>query len=143
MNGAIRRMSSLFLYGTLLDPRLFVRLAGCRPPRQAMAATLHDHRRVALRGTPYPTLLRGEGSVRGILLPRLAPAPLARLAAYEGASYTLMPVRVATARGPRRALAWIAPCWRADTRAAWAPRAKVSNLRPRGAIRLRDSGDPA
>jgi hypothetical protein len=136
-------MSSLFLYGTLLDPLVFVRLAGWCPPRLALRATLNDHRRVTLRGTPYPTLLRGSGEVRGILLPRLAPAAFARFAAYEGASYAPVPVRVATPRGPRRARAWIAPRWRADARTAWAPRANVRNLVARGALRLWSMGDSA
>jgi len=72
---------------------------------------------VVLRGTPYPTLRRGEGAVEGLLLPRLAPAALARLSAYEGASYALVPVRVATPRSPRRGRAWIAARWRAEMRA--------------------------
>jgi hypothetical protein len=71
---------------------------------------------VRLRGTPYPTLRRGEGAVEGLLLPRLAPAAFARLAAYEGASYALVPVRVATRRGMRRGRAWIAAAWRAGMR---------------------------
>jgi gamma-glutamylcyclotransferase (GGCT)/AIG2-like uncharacterized protein YtfP len=118
-------MLPLFLYGTLLDPRVFARWAG-RRPRCALAAMLPRHRRVALRGTPYPTLVQGDGTVAGILLPRLAPDALARLAAYEGASYSLAPVRVTTRRGPRRARAWIAPRWRSDPRAAWPPRANVT-----------------
>jgi hypothetical protein len=72
---------------------------------------------VVLRGTPYPTLRRGDGAVEGLLLPRLAPAALARLAAYEGASYALVPVRVATPRGLRRGRAWIAARWRAGVQA--------------------------
>lgn len=70
-----------------------------------------------LRGTPYPTLRRGDGVVEGLLLPRLAPAALARLAAYEGASYALVPIRVATPRGLRRGRAWISARWRAGTQA--------------------------
>jgi hypothetical protein len=73
-----------------------------------------------LRGTPYPTLRRGEGVVKGLLLPRLATAALARLTAYDGASYALVPVRVATPRGMRHGRAWIAAPWRAGTQ-AWPP----------------------
>uniref|UniRef100_UPI0022EB5E15 gamma-glutamylcyclotransferase family protein n=1 Tax=Falsiroseomonas oryzae TaxID=2766473 RepID=UPI0022EB5E15 len=62
----------VFLYGTLLDPRVFARFAGRAPLRCALAAVLPGHRRVTLRGTPYPTLLRGAGEVHGLLLPRLA-----------------------------------------------------------------------
>ncbi|WP_372619439.1 gamma-glutamylcyclotransferase family protein [Falsiroseomonas sp.] len=115
----------IFLYGTLLDPRLFARFAGRAPLRRAMPARLPGFRRVRLRGTPYPTLMRGKGEVQGLLLPRLPPEALSRLAAYEGASYALLPVRVATPRGPRRARAWVAPRWRAECLASWAPHARM------------------
>jgi hypothetical protein len=103
----------VFIYGTLLAPRVFARFAGSAPLRRALPARLAGWRRVTLRGTPYPTLLRTPGEVAGLLLPRLAPAAFARLAAYEGASYALAPVLVATPRGRRRARAWVAPRWRA------------------------------
>jgi hypothetical protein len=111
----------VFVYGTLLDPAIFRRFAGRAPLRRALPARLIGWRRVLLRGTPYPTLVRGgkgaAGEVGGLLLPRLAPPSFARLAAYEGASYALVPVRVATPRGPRRARAWVAARWRAGDRA--------------------------
>jgi hypothetical protein len=99
----------IFVYGTLLDPRVFARFAGRGPLRRALKARLAGWQRVPLRGTPYPTLRRGAGEVAGLLLPRLSPAAMRRLAAYEGASYRLAPVRVLTVRGLRRARAWIAP----------------------------------
>jgi gamma-glutamylcyclotransferase (GGCT)/AIG2-like uncharacterized protein YtfP len=110
----------IFIYGTLLDPRIFARFAGRAPLRRALPARLAGWRRVGLRGTPYPTLARGPGEVAGLLLPRLAPAAFARLSAYEGACYALAPVRVATPRGARRARAWIAADWRATSR-NWDP----------------------
>lgn len=109
----------VFLYGTLLDPRIFARHARRVALRRAVAASLPGYRRVRLRGTPYPTLLRGAGEVRGLLLPRLAVADFDRLSAYEGRFYALVPVRVATRRGPRRARAWTAAGWRADASANW------------------------
>lgn len=112
----------VFVYGTLLDRRVFARFAGRAPLRRAVPAVLPGWWRVRLRGTPYPTLLRGVGEVRGLLLPRLPPAAFLRLAAYEGASYALVPVRVATRRGPRQARAWIAAAWRAQP-VPWVPRA--------------------
>jgi gamma-glutamylcyclotransferase (GGCT)/AIG2-like uncharacterized protein YtfP len=112
----------IFVYGTLLDPRVFARFAGRAPLHRALPARLPGFRRVALRGTPYPTLLRGAGEVAGLLLPRLAPAAMARLSAYEGASYALVPLCVATPRGPRRVRAWMAARWRADAARAWVPR---------------------
>lgn len=106
-------MSPIFLYGTLLDPALFARFAGRRPLRRAIPARTIGWRRTRLRGSPYPTLRRGEGEVPGLLLPVIPPPGLARLSAYEGASYRLVPLRVVTRFGPRRARAWLAPAWRA------------------------------
>jgi gamma-glutamylcyclotransferase (GGCT)/AIG2-like uncharacterized protein YtfP len=109
----------VFLYGTLLDPRIFARHARRAALRRALAASLPGYRRVRLRGTPYPTLLRGTGEVRGLLLPRLAAADFDRLFAYEGPFYALVPVRVTTRRGPRRTRAWVAARWRAEAGANW------------------------
>jgi gamma-glutamylcyclotransferase (GGCT)/AIG2-like uncharacterized protein YtfP len=110
----------LFLYGTLLDPGVLARMAGEQAlARRMRPARLAGWRRVFLRGTPYPTLLRDPASaVEGAVL-RAGDAALARLAAYEGSAYALMPVTVATARGAVRARAWIAPPWRADPARPW------------------------
>ena len=109
----------VFLYGTLLDRRLFRRMAGsARPFRRGMHARAEGVRRVALRGTPYPTLVPGEGAVAGRLVP-LPAAPLTRLRAYEGSSYRLVPLRVVTARGLRRVRAWAAARWRAAVGHVW------------------------
>jgi Gamma-glutamyl cyclotransferase, AIG2-like len=72
--------------------------------------------RVALAGTPYPTLRRRfRGQVGGAVL--TAPAgTLARLQAYEGPRYRLMPVVVRTGRGNIRAHAWIATAGACRTR---------------------------
>ncbi len=100
----------LFLYGTLLDRRVLTRVSG--DPllwRRLVPAILADHRRVLLRGTPYPTLVPAPGErVEGAVL-ETGPQALSRLAAYEGPPYRLVPLRVQTARGPRTARAWIAP----------------------------------
>lgn len=75
----------VFLYGTLLDPRVVRCHAGTiRPWQRALPARLDGFRRVVLRGTPYPTLVPGPGQVRGLLV-TLPPGPFARLATYEGA----------------------------------------------------------
>ena len=105
----------LFLYGTLLRPAVLRRFGG--QPRRLRPARAEGWLRVGLRGTPYPTLLRGAGTVAGALL-RVPPAVLARLHAYEGPPYRLVPLRVAGAPGPCWARAWVAPPWRA-ARQAW------------------------
>jgi gamma-glutamylcyclotransferase (GGCT)/AIG2-like uncharacterized protein YtfP len=104
----------LFLYGTLLDPRVLVRVTGERRlTRRLRPARLVGYARVALRGTPYPTLIGCAGAHTNGALLRVGGTALARLMAYEGAAYRLCPVRVLTAQGPCRAWAWIAPRWRA------------------------------
>jgi gamma-glutamylcyclotransferase (GGCT)/AIG2-like uncharacterized protein YtfP len=107
----------LFVYGTLLDTSRLARFAG----RSVVPcpAELGGWRRVALRGTPYPTLRRGRGAVTGGLIIADA-ALLRRLSIYEGSRYRLVSVaaraiRDDTAR-PVRAFAWIA---RGATRRAW------------------------
>ena len=112
----------LFLYGTLLDPGVLARMSGDPAlPRRMAPARLAGWRRVHLRGTPYPTLVQQAGAaVEGAVL-RVGDAALARLSAYEGSAYVLTPLTVATARGPVRARAWIAPAWRADAARPWPP----------------------
>lgn len=97
----------VFLYGTLLDPAILAARAGHHGLR-GVPAILPGWRRVALRGQPYPTLLRARcHSVHGLVV-TLAGAPLRRLHAYEGAAYRLRPVRLRLPRGRLDALAWIA-----------------------------------
>jgi hypothetical protein len=112
----------LFLYGTLLDPAVLERMAGLPGlARRLRPALLPGWERVALRGTPYPSLRRRPGALTPGAVLRPGPAALANLAAYEGAAYRLVPVRVARLRrgaagplaSPLWARAWVAPRWRA------------------------------
>ena len=115
-------MTLLFLYGTLLDPRVLAAQAGkAGIVRRLGPARLEGWQRVALRGTPYPTLIPAPGAVTEGAVLRVGPAALARLAAYEGPPYRLVPVRVMTAAGPRRAQAWVGPAWRAAAACPWHP----------------------
>lgn len=110
----------LFLYGTLLDPEVLARMSG-EPslPRAMRAARLEGWRRVFLRGTPYPTLIEDAASVVEGAVVRAGPAAVARLSDYEGSAYAMVPLTVATDRGPLRARAWIAPAWRAEADRPW------------------------
>jgi gamma-glutamylcyclotransferase (GGCT)/AIG2-like uncharacterized protein YtfP len=98
----------LFLYGTLLDPRVLARQSG-EPglARRLRPARLGGYARAGLRGTLYPTLVPRPGAwTRGAVL-RAGPAARRRLAEYEGPQYRLVPVRVETRRGPvRRGPGW-------------------------------------
>ena len=110
----------LFVYGTLLDPAVLARMSGERVlARRLRPAWIEGWRRVFLRGTPYPTLLADPGGrVQGAVL-RVGAGAFARLSAYEGSAYALVPLAVGTPRGPLRARAWIAPAWRADAAQPW------------------------
>ncbi len=96
----------LFVYGTLLDRTRLAGLIGRAPT--PVPARLAGWRRVALPGGAYPTLRRARGHVDGAVIDVGATA-LARLGAYEGPLYRLVPVTVRTGRGPVSASAWIAP----------------------------------
>jgi len=104
----------LFLYGTLLDPIVLARMSGERAlARRLRPARLAGYARVRLRGTPYPTLVARAGAATEGAVLRIGAAAFRRLSDYEGPQYRLVPVRVATARGPVSARAWLAPRWRA------------------------------
>lgn len=110
----------LFLYGSLLDPAVLGRVAGLKGLAQKLVpARAAGWRRVFLRATPYPTLVKDDRSVVDGALFRVSPAVLARLSAYEGSDYALVPVMAVTARSAVRARAWIAPPWRADPSRDW------------------------
>lgn len=118
----------LFVFGTLLDPKVRARVLG-RPERarDTAPALLGGCDRVWARGRRYPVLVRDpESAVDGLLLSRLSARARARLAAYEGAEYRLARVRVAAlADGAKRvwARAFMARAL-GTTRRPWMPIAR-------------------
>jgi gamma-glutamylcyclotransferase (GGCT)/AIG2-like uncharacterized protein YtfP len=110
----------LFVYGTLIDPRVLRRVTQqAALTRRALPAAAMDWRLVVLRGTPYPTLVPLPGArTEGILL---CPSwsVLARITTYEDPPYRLHPVAVIAPKGALRARAFIAPEWLADPARAW------------------------
>jgi len=110
----------VFLYGSLMDPAVFARVAGTAAAlAAARPALLEGWRRVALRGTPFPTLVTApEEAVDGLVV-ALRPALLPALHAYEGALYRFLPVRVLSDGRRLAARAWIARPDRADPRHPW------------------------
>ncbi len=103
----------LFIYGTLLDPARLSRFAGRAVP--LLPARLAGWRRVRLRGTPYPTLVRARGGVEGAVI-EVGAAALRRLRAYEGPRYRERVVSVRTARRRVAATVWLGD---AGMRLAW------------------------
>jgi gamma-glutamylcyclotransferase (GGCT)/AIG2-like uncharacterized protein YtfP len=108
----------VFVYGTLCDSAVFARVARARRPLLlARPAVLRGFRRVALRGTPYPTLLRAPGAAVAGKLLRVTPAQLARLHRYEGRAYRFRAVLARRFSTVFRAHAWIAA--NADPATPW------------------------
>ena len=110
------RPMRVFAYGTLRDPAVFRRVAGSDAPlARALPAILPGFRRVTLRGTPYPTLLREAGAETDGLMLTVGPAMLRRLHAYEGPAYRFRRVHVTVGSVRVPAHAWIAPDADAET----------------------------
>lgn len=98
-----------FLYGSLRDATILARRAGTPGiAARAIPAILPGWRRVARVADPWPTLRRDRGGRVGGTLLAMSAVARARLGAYEGPAYRLRRVIVATGRGGRAALAWIA-----------------------------------
>ena len=107
----------VFLYGTLMDPEVAQRVCGeDRFVRAARPALLPGWRKVALRGTPFPTLVRDDATATHGLLAEIPPRLLTRLHAYEGSAYRFLPMRVLCDGRRLAARAWIAHPRRADPR---------------------------
>jgi len=107
----------LFLYGTLLHPATLAARSGDPSlPKRCASAALPGWRRVALAHARWPTLRRDRTSVVAGAVVDASAAAAARLAAYEGNRYRLMPVVVTTAKGETPARTFIAP---GGTRRPW------------------------
>ncbi|MGR8946793.1 MAG: gamma-glutamylcyclotransferase family protein [Gammaproteobacteria bacterium] len=80
-------MSNLFVYGTLMEPRVFEAVTGFSVSMHM--ATLNGYRRFAFSGECYPGIVPGEDSdsVNGALIFDLSPATWQRLDDYEGRMY--------------------------------------------------------
>jgi len=80
----------LFLYGTLLDPRILASRSGDPAlPQRCRHAVLRGWRRVTLARTRLPTLRHCANATTAGKVVVAGAAALRRLAAYEGAEYRL------------------------------------------------------
>jgi gamma-glutamylcyclotransferase (GGCT)/AIG2-like uncharacterized protein YtfP len=100
-------MQNLFVYGTLLYPKLWQRLV--RRRYRHAPARLPDHRRLQVRGEGYPGLIRCKGeSVEGCVYFGIQPQDLRRLDHYEGEQYEQRVVTVELGDGtPVRAITYL------------------------------------
>jgi predicted alpha/beta-fold hydrolase len=104
----------LFLYGTLLDDRLFQRVAGPGGEAVRQRAWLDGHGVDRVEGSELPMLVRRPGArAEGALWEGLTAAQQDRLDLYEVAfGYALIAVTVGTEAGERQALAGRGPVGR-------------------------------
>ena len=82
----------LFTYGTLISPKVWLRVVGRAYP--TLPARVRGFRRVRVRGESYPALLPAgpEEEVEGVVHLGLSPQDLARIDRYEGELYRRIPV---------------------------------------------------
>ncbi len=88
-----------FFYGTLLDRDVTALVLGRRlPPAAFSPATLAGHARRRAQGGSYPVIVRDPRSkVAGAIVGGLSRRDVARLAAYEGPGYRIVPLKVGSA----------------------------------------------
>jgi hypothetical protein len=88
-----------FFYGTLLDYDITALVLGRRlPPAAFVAASLPGHARRRVKGASYPIVVRDpNGAVPGVIVNGLSARDVARLTAYEGPGYRVVPLRVRSA----------------------------------------------
>jgi hypothetical protein len=85
-----------FFYGTLLDRDVASLVLGRRLAPQAYSpAALPGHARRRVKGASYPIVVRDPRStVAGAVVGGLSGCDVARLAAYEGPRYRIVPIKV-------------------------------------------------
>jgi CBS domain-containing protein len=88
-----------FFYGTLLDHDVMALVIGRRlPPSAFVPASLGGHARRRVKGASYPIVVRDpRGEVPGAVVGGLSARDVARLTAYEGPGYRVVPLRVRSA----------------------------------------------
>ncbi len=95
-------VNSIFFYGSLRDRDLLEAVLG-RPvdPSHLEPARVTGFAALRLATEAYPVLLPAPGRVaEGVIFHQPTEADVARLVFFEEAEYALMPITVATARGP-------------------------------------------
>ena len=85
-----------FFYGTLLDADVMALVIGRRLlPSAFRPAILRGHARRRAKGMTYPVVIREPaGCVLGAVVGGLTARDVARLAAYEGSGYRIVPLQV-------------------------------------------------
>lgn len=90
----------VFFYGTLQDPDVLSRVLQHPVPRtRLMAGTLLGYQRVYVQNRTYPTLIKGDGEVSGLVFKNCTPIEWARLCAFESSEYNVETLSAQTADG--------------------------------------------
>jgi Gamma-glutamyl cyclotransferase, AIG2-like len=85
-----------FFYGILLDRDVIALALGRRlPPNAFVRASLPGHARRRIKGGSYPIVVRDpRGEVAGAVVTGLSVRDVARLSAFEGPRYWIVPLKV-------------------------------------------------
>lgn len=87
----------VFVYGTLMDGDVLAAVLNTPkiPAARLSPATLKGHRRFALKGRAYPSLVAdASASVEGVVFQGCSPKEWQKLLAYEDVEYTCATVQV-------------------------------------------------
>ena len=94
------RISDVFFYGTLQDTDVLCRVLRHAVSRSRLiAGTVSGYRRVYVQNRTYPTLVKGEGSVSGLVFKNCTLAEWDRLCAFEGSEYIVETLKAQTVGG--------------------------------------------
>jgi gamma-glutamylcyclotransferase (GGCT)/AIG2-like uncharacterized protein YtfP len=100
----------LFVYGSLLNRKILANRGGQPSLALRLApARLRGFARVPAREGGFPTLVPARGTEVSGALVSVSAAALARLVAYEGSAYRLIPMRPEGPQGLVAASAFVAP----------------------------------
>ena len=94
-------MTSLFVYGSLMSPRVLAYVIGHPHPHTA-PASLSGFHRFAIRSRTYPALCRSSNEkelVKGVLVMGLSESDIRKLDDFEGSDYERTPIKVTLENG--------------------------------------------
>ena len=94
------RIRDVFCYGTLQDPDVLSRVLNHSvPSTRLVSGAITGYQRVYVQNRTYPTLIKGEGIVSGLVFKNCTNAEWENLCAFEGAEYGVETLSAETADG--------------------------------------------
>lgn len=99
---------NLFVYGTLLVPKIFEAVTG-RNDLESAPGTLHGYSIRRVEGGDFPAIVEGSGSVPGKVIFEVPGPAMRRLDDYEDTFYRREIVEIATETAKVEAYAYVVP----------------------------------